>query len=151
MSLVEKFRDAFSTTDERLDFLNATMLRILAALGGEPVPPSGELPPATTVLAYPKNKPSFATGSKTVITAGTAVQLTEYSLPIEDGYELAVVAHPGNSGTIYIGASKGDAEGSNKFDGLNAGIAVSMRIKDTNLIWVNAETSSDGVSWVIEK
>lgn len=49
LNILERIRDVFSGLDERLDFLNKTMLRVEAALLGLPVPPTVEIPGAPPV------------------------------------------------------------------------------------------------------
>lgn len=97
------------------------------------------------------NRSSFLTGQKDVTVAGTAEQLTATSIPILDGYLLTIVAKPGNNGIIYYGNSKANAEGGDKFDGLDAGLADSLRVSNVNLVWVNSSVSGDGVSWRVEQ
>ena len=145
MSLAERFRDAFSTTDERLDFLNATMLRILAALGGEPVP--GPTPGA----GFLSSRSDFMHGQATVVTAGTAVQLSSGPIMIPNGYPLVVIAWPTNAGVIYVANSKAGAEVGQYFNGLDAGLALSLLIDDVSKVWVNASADSQKVSWIVER
>ena len=95
------------------------------------------------------NKSSWIHGQKDVATAGTAVQLPSYSVP--DDCQVTVIAKPGNTGIIYLGKSKANAEGADKFDGLSPGLAHSLKLTNTNLIWVNAENSGDGVSFSAEQ
>jgi hypothetical protein len=100
-------------------------------------------------MAIP-NRPGFRTGSKTVTTAGTAVQLSSSPIAIPDGFQLVIIAHPDNSGTIYIAPAKVEAEGFQRFDGLEAGLATSLKITDVSLVWINGDTDGDGVSWHVE-
>jgi hypothetical protein len=53
ISVLEKIGDAFSGLDERLDFLNKTMLRVELALAGIEVPPGEELPEIPEIPGYP--------------------------------------------------------------------------------------------------
>jgi len=98
------------------------------------------------------NKSSWTHGQATVTSAGTAVQLSEDSVPVPDGCQLTVIAKPGNgAGIIYTGKSKAEAEGANKFDGLEAGLAMSLKVNDANLVWVNSDTDGIGVSYYVEQ
>lgn len=98
------------------------------------------------------NKGSFATGQKDVETAGTAVQLTTESVPVPDGCELTVVAKPGNAGNIFLGNSEENAESETaKFNGLEPGLAVALKVNNANLVWVNSAEDGDGVSYVTEQ
>lgn len=103
-------------------------------------------------LGIQGNKSSFATGQATVTTHGTAVQLSGSSVPVPDGFGLTVIAKPGNSGTIYLGNSKANAENDTiRFDGLSAGLAVSLKVTDVNLVWVDSSDDGEGVSWIVEQ
>lgn len=100
--------------------------------------------------ALVSNKLTFATGQKDVTTAGTPEQLDDLAIP--DGFKLTVIAKPGNTDVIYLGKNKGDcANNKRRFDGLEAGIAVSLRVKNTNAVWVDAGVSDEGVSWIVEQ
>lgn len=96
------------------------------------------------------NKPALTTGQKDVTTAGTAVQLPDVTVP--DGCQLTIIAKPGNTGYIYFGNSKANAESStNRFDSLSAGLAVSLKVTNANLVWIDASVSGEGVSWIVEQ
>jgi len=100
-----------------------------------------------TVLA---NRVAWTHGQKVVTAAGTAEQLDDVTVP--DGCQLTVIAKPGNSGTIYLGDSEADCEDSAKrFDGLAAGLAASLKVDNANRVWVDAATSADGVSYMVEQ
>lgn len=157
LNLVERFRQAFSGTDERLDYTNMLLTLILTQLGGispvvvipgTPTPTPTPTLPSISTLA---NRSSFITGQKTVTNAGTAEQITTSDIFIPDGFAVTIIAKPGNSGYIYLGSSKSDAEGASQFNGLDAGLAVSLRIKNLKEVWVDAQTSGDGISWLMER
>lgn len=96
------------------------------------------------------NKMSFAHGQKDVSDAGAAEQLADQEVP--DGCQLTIIAKPGNAGTIYLGSSKALAELSTmRFDGLDAGVAVSLKVTNANKVWVDASSDGDGVSYIVEK
>lgn len=98
------------------------------------------------------NKSSWTHGHATVASAGTAVQLSTESVPVPDGCWLTVIAKPGNgTGIIYLGDSKEDAEAASKFDGLEAGLAASLKVNDANLVWVNSDSDGIGVSYYVEQ
>lgn len=94
---------------------------------------------------------AFAHGQLDVTAAGTAEQLaSDVSVPV--GCQLTVIAKPGNTGTIYLGNSKANAESATaRFDGLSAGLAVSLKITNANLVWVDAAVSGEGVSYIVEQ
>ena len=102
------------------------------------------------IAALVTNKPTFVTGQKDVPTAGTPEQLDDF--PIPAGFKLTVIAKTGNTGYIYLGSTKGDcANNKRRFDGLEAGLAVSLRIKNASKVWVDASVSGEGVSWIVER
>lgn len=96
------------------------------------------------------NLPTFQTGQKDVTVAGTPEQLDDFRIP--PGFKLTVIAKTGNTGYIYLGKDKGDcANNSRRFDGLEAGVAVSLRVQNTNAVWVDASVDGEGVSWIVEQ
>ncbi len=96
------------------------------------------------------NRSSFTTGQKNVTIAGTAEQLPSVIIP--DGFQLTIIAKPANTGTIYFGNSKANAESAtNRFDGLSAGLAVSLKVTNANLVWVNASVNGEGISYIVEQ
>ncbi|GAI50527.1 unnamed protein product [marine sediment metagenome] len=102
------------------------------------------------IAALITNKPTFATGQKDVAAAGTPEQLDDF--PIPDGFKLTVIARTGNTGYIYLGSTKGDcANNKRRFDGLEAGVAVSLRVKNASAVWVDANVDDEGVSWIVER
>lgn len=104
----------------------------------------------TLIAALVTNKPTFVTGQKDVATAGEPEQLDD--LPIADGFKLTVIARTGNTGYIYLGKNKGDcANNKRRFDGLEAGVAVSLRVRNASAVWVDASVDDEGVSWIVEQ
>ena len=107
------------------------------------------------IAALVANKPTFATGQKDVITAGEPEQLDD--LPIADGFKLTVIAKPNNTDLIYLGKNKSDcANNKRRFDGLEAGVAVSLKVKNVNAVYVDSEAQGttaapEGVSWIVEQ
>ena len=160
------YEGLFAGIGKRLDYTNALLTSILGQLGGAPparpewldslIGTLDSLASALNRLASAgfapvvPNKESFITGQRDVTTAGVAEQLTTSSIPVPDGFQLTVTAKPGNTGYIYVGRSKGDAEGASKFDAISAGLAVSLKVKNVNLVWVNSNTDGDGVSYIVE-
>lgn len=118
-----------------------------------PAPP--ELAPITSrldalIVALVGNKPTFATGQKDVETAGEPEQLDELAIPI--GFKLTIIAKTGNTGVIYLGKDKGDvANTRRRFDGLEAGLAVSLRVQNASAVWVDVSVDGEGVSWIVEQ
>ena len=144
----------------------AFKLDILTAIYTGVAPPAVVVAPPVTVPAPPElaplasrldaliaglvgNLPTFATGQKDVTTAGEPEQLDDW--PIPDGFKITVIARTGNTGYIYLGKSKGEcANNKQRFDGLGAGVAHSLRVKNANAVWVDASVDGEGVSWSVE-
>lgn len=156
----ERLSQVFSSLDERIDYTNILLTRLLGVQGAPSqtlIDTLNNLTAALNRLASAgfapvvPNKESFISGQKDVATAGIAAQLTTSSIPVPDGFELTVIAKPANTGYIYFGRTKGDAEGASKFDGLTGGLAVSLKVRNVNAVWVNSSVDSEGVSWIVEQ
>jgi len=80
------------------------------------------------------------TNKATVTTAGTRVQLGANAASV-----VIVRAKPGNTGLIYVGGSGVTA--ANGYD-LSPGGEVTLNVSNTNLIYVDAATNGDGVSYI---
>lgn len=92
-----------------------------------------------TVQVSGSNAP--LSGQKTVAAAGTAEALggdQEYK-------KITVIADADNTGDIYIGASVVDSVTGGK---LPAGGWVDLEFVNTNEIYIDAEVSGEGVSWI---
>lgn len=153
LSWAERTLDKLSGTDERMDLLNRLtidsvnvlklILQSMAGSGGDGTP----FP--TNMLVKTTNLDTVAHGQVTITTAGTAIRMPP--IPIPEGFAVTILAKPANTGTIYLGKTKEDAENASvRFDGLAAGLAISLRINKLNEIWVNTDTNGDGISWIME-
>jgi hypothetical protein len=121
---------------------------LISLWGGLPTPPEGAPGAPVTPVIVP-NKNTWRHGQKIVTTAGTPVQLPDLEIP--DGYAVTVIAKTGNSGYIYLGKSQADCANSVlRFDGLSAGLAHSLKVKNLKEIWVDANVDGEGVSWSVE-
>ena len=89
------------------------------------------------------------TGSKTVTVSGTAEQLP--SNPIPSGHDLVVKALAGNSTPVHIADSKAEAEVDTTAYQLSAGESIIIKISNTDIIWVDANTNGEGVTFAVEK
>ena len=87
------------------------------------------------------------TFSQDVATAGTAVQLPSNSVP-QDCF-VTIKAKSTNTGTIYIGGSKADAEDTANAFPLSAGEKQDLKIKNSSGIWINASVNGEGVNIII--
>lgn len=78
---------------------------------------------------------------QTVTTAGTRVQLPNYPCR-----EVTLIAKKGNTGSIYVG---GNDVSSTVFGAeLTAKDSVTLAVSNTNLIYIDASVSGEGISYV---
>lgn len=108
--------------------------------GGVPIPVSGG--------GVPANRASFATDQKTVPTPGTAVQLQAQAVP--DGFTIFIRALTGNTGKIWVGDSQANAQNHAVAEPLEAGAFNTIALNNTDAIWIDADVSGEGVSWLVE-
>lgn len=160
---IEEIIDGLRAVASKLDTLISIYTGVAPpAVVVAPPPPAVAYPPAPPELApladrldaliagLVGNLPTFQTGQKDVTTAGEPEQLDDW--PIPDGFKLTVIARTGNTGYIYLGKSKGEcANNKQRFDGLEAGVAHSLRVQNANAVWVDASVDGEGVSWIVEQ
>jgi hypothetical protein len=139
---IEEIIDGLKAVATKLDILISTYT-------GVPPTPPGEVPPPiiVTPVIIP-NKATWRHGQKNVTTAGIPVQLDPLEIP--DGYPVTIIAKTGNTGYIYLAKTGGECVDGIRFDGLSAGLAHSLRVKNLNQIWIDADTDGEGVSWSVE-
>lgn len=95
-------------------------------------------------------KPSgVATFVKVVAAAGTAEQLPSFVVP-ESG-RLAIKALDANTGTIYIGDTKADAENTSVAMELTKNQSITLNILNANSLWVNAAVNGEGLAGIVEQ
>jgi hypothetical protein len=86
---------------------------------------------------------------KTIAAAGTAEVLGSMSIP--PGYALVVAALPTNTGFIYLGTTKANAENASKRVIISAGQAILFYIYNSVLVWIDAAVTGEGVFYYAEK
>lgn len=102
--------------------------------------------PTIEDISTSTNRPTFYTNTKTVTTAGTAVQLPTKSVP--SGYPVVVKAKRANTGYIYPGESKAQAEAHNVE--LSSKESVSLQVTNVNAIWIDSSIDTEGVEIIVE-
>jgi hypothetical protein len=138
---IEEIIELLKSTATKLDIL-------ISIYSGAPVPGVPPAPGMAASVIIP-NKKTWRHGQKNVTTAGTPEALGDLEIP--DGYPVTVIAKTGNTGYIYLGKTEGACANSNtRFDGLSAGLAHSLRVKNLNEIWIDASVDGEGVSWSVE-
>lgn len=138
--------------EEIIELLKALTFKLdtfISIYTGVPPAPPGEVPPTVPASVIIPNKKTWRHGQKKVTTAGTPEVLGELEIP--NGYPVTIIAKTGNTGYIYLGKNEGACANSNtRFDGLSAGLAHSLKVKNLSEIWLDASVSGEGVSWSVE-
>ena len=95
------------------------------------------------------NSGSIKTFQQDVTVSGTPEQLTAY--PIPDGVSVTVKAKSANTGAITVGGTSAQAlnTGSSSFL-LQPGQGISYQVSNTNLIWIDAAVTGEGVEVTTE-
>lgn len=94
------------------------------------------------------NRAAFATGRKTVTTAGTAEQMTSQAIP--DGFGVVIKAISTNTGRVRVGNSKANAESATTAFTLGSNESITLKISNLNLVWLDVTVSGEGVEWIVE-
>ena len=94
------------------------------------------------------NRDTFIAGKKTVAVAGTAEQLPSNAVP--QGFPVIVKALAANSGKVHGAKTQAIAQVDATAYELAAGEAVGLLVSNTNKIWVDANTSGEGVTFTVE-
>ena len=101
-------------------------------------------------LGLPTENPeSIAIQQKLVTTAGIAVQLPPVKIPYD--CEVVILALSTNTGTVYVGNSKLNAEDHTISFPLLAGESIEYKIRNLSLLWVDASVSGEGIIWTVEQ
>jgi len=81
-----------------------------------------------------------------VSSAGTAEQVASHIIP--DGLPVTITARPTNTGTMYVGNSKANAEGTAREE-FAFGRSATYRVDDTDRFWIDADNTSDRLEFRI--
>ena len=104
---------------------------------------------ALTKASRLENPALIVAHKELVTTAGTAVQLPSVIIPYDK--EVSIKAPSTNTGTIYIGNSKLEAEDHTMGYPLTASEAIEYKIKNLNQLWIDATVAGEGVVWTVEQ
>lgn len=102
--------------------------------------------PTIEDTASSTNRPTFYTNTQTVTAHGTAIQLPTKSIP--SGYSVVVKAKRANTGYIYPGESKAQAEAHNYE--LDSKESISLQVTNVNAIWIDSSVDAEGVEIIVE-
>ena len=110
------------------------LLDILSALRGE-----------VTEEGLPENAPSWNNEHLTVATPGTAVQIPHFRIYPE--CKIVVRAMADNDHNVFIGNSKSSAVDPNRRITLQANESTDLKIRNGNLIWLDAVDAGEGIEY----
>ena len=91
------------------------------------------------------NRSSFTTGEKTVTSPGIAEQLPDVKVP--EGFEATITAKHLNTGRIYIGGTKSEAEAHTVSLGFDD--VFHEYLTNLNAIWIDADVSGEGIDYEV--
>jgi len=98
---------------------------------------------------FGKSNKSSVKGRKKIITvAGTAEQLDSVAIPAF--FQVVVKALATNTDNVHVAESKANAENNNNAYELSAGEAIGYQITNTDLLWIDANVNSEGVTYTVE-
>jgi len=92
----------------------------------------------------PSGITSITGGTRTVTTAGTAVQLTSASTPCKS---VIIQGDVDNTGTIYVGGSDVDSTTQNGY-ALDSSAPIAIEIDNLNKIYIDATSSGEKVGFI---
>lgn len=96
------------------------------------------------------NAPGFVVDVVNVPTSGTPVNLPAHAVP--DGFDVVIRAHRQNGAKIvYLAAASLDTADPTKRIDLKTGEVVTIRITNTNAIWIDASANNAKVEVLIEQ
>ena len=100
-------------------------------------------------MPFPPSATAWSVVVKGVTTPGTAVQIASNVVP--DGMEIGITARLSNTGVMYIADTQTNAQTAGSRKNLEPGQSTTLRIWNTNLIWLDADNSSDRLEIVPQK
>jgi len=96
-----------------------------------------------------ENPTGLKSRQELVITAGTAVQLSNIEVPPD--YKAKIKSLSTNTGIIYLAPNKPNAENHTMAYQLTSNTEVKLGVDNLNRIWMDADNSGEGISWVVEQ
>ena len=94
------------------------------------------------------NRDSFIAGKKTVTVAGIGEQLPSNAVP--QGFPLVIKALAGNTAKVHVAKSKALVEVDASAYELVAGESIGLFVTNTDKIWIDVNTSGEGVTYSVE-
>lgn len=93
------------------------------------------------------NKDAWTGDEFTITAPGTAERLPDVDVP--DGFDVVIRGHPDNTGYIYVGTTKIQAEA--RTMPLGPDDSYSLRVTNVNLIWVDIQVLNEKGIYVVEQ
>lgn len=143
LSFLEMQQDRITGLDERLDITNKLLIEVVRVLASSLELYKTWLPKRTKNPSYIKAK------RKLVDTAGIAVQLPDVKIP--EDFTVVIKALAANTGTIYVGNSKPEAEDTTMSFPLSAGESIEYEIQNLEQLWIDATVANEGITWTVEQ
>ena len=92
------------------------------------------------------NRPAWFIDEKTLVSVSVAEILPAHTIP--KGYALVMIAKPNNTDEIYYGHSKAEAE--TKKHALKADASITLKITNSNLVFILPKVTTEGVDLFAE-
>lgn len=92
------------------------------------------------------NKSAWFIDEHTIVSVAVAEALPAHTIP--KGHELVMIAKPNNTDEIYYGHSKAEAE--TKKHALKADASITLKIIDSNLVFILPKITTEGVDFFTE-
>ncbi|MFQ5715086.1 MAG: hypothetical protein ACE5GU_13745 [Candidatus Scalinduaceae bacterium] len=96
-----------------------------------------------------ENFSRIVAGQKTVTTAGTPENLPDVSIPT--GYPVTIKALDSNTGAVYLAEKSADAATAATRFTLQAGQAITLRIINLNVCWLDSAVNGEGIEYIVEQ
>lgn len=98
-------------------------------------------------LGVQANRDAWIGDAVTITLPGTAEQLPDVDVP--EGFEVVVRGHPDNTGFIYVGITKAQAEAHTI--PLGPDDSYSLRVTNANLIWLDIQVAAELAIYLVEQ
>ena len=96
----------------------------------------------------PANRSAIANDQLDVAIPGTAQQFQTQAIP--NGFQIFLRAKISNNANIYVAGSQADAQNHAKATILEPGAFLEYGITNADIVWIDADTATDGVMWTVE-
>ena len=112
-------------------------------------PDSGNYSQRPLAAADFDNRAAFTTGQASVAAAGSPEQAPSVTIP--EGFAISIKARPTNTGNVFLGNSAANVLLATVRYTLRPNEAVSLRITNLNLVWLDVAVGAEGISYIVEQ